>query len=405
MVWVALLPIQFQIEALGAADRFAPADLVILLVPVVALHRLVVLRGTWSISHTLMLLLLPTSLIYTLVIRGSLTSYAIVNKTLGMFLLFLAYIALTVAFRSYEQVTQVVRVFVGSVTIVNVLSIISLLLVWDQPIFNDLASGMDRLTGMLVDPNAYGGLLVAALAFLIPGVRSGSRLLPAWLHYAAWVSLPFGIILTQSRSAWLAVGVLFIALSVMSPGIAARAVFALLVLVVVIAVAAGADARNSFIDRSDRPENIDSRVQHIRDAVDSYVESPVFGIGLGAFYEEFDQIVHVTALWFLSDMGIIGLMVFIGFIGTFSLWAWRLARGRPDGPESDMTLGLLLAHASVVGLSVGIEVMYQRHWWLFMALIATLYAKEGLAADRGHTELVGPQATGTRFYRPNGSGS
>lgn len=380
--WVAMLPIQFQIGEVGAADRFSPADLVILLVPVVAFHRLMVVKGTWSLAHTLMFGLLPASLVYTLVITGGLTSYAIVNKTFGILLLFLAYVAVTVGLGTYELAERAIRVFVISTTIVNVASIIALLLWWDQPILNDLGNDMDRLTGMLVDPNAYGGLLVAALAFLIPGVRERRRLLPPVFHYMAWISLPLGILLTQSRSAWLALGVMFIALAIMSPGIAARALFALIFLVLIVAIIAGADARQDFIDRSDRPQNIDSRVEHIRDAIDAYVEAPLFGTGLGSFYEKYDQIVHVTALWFLSDMGIIGLFVFLAFIGVISVWSYRLANARKEGAIGDLTLGLLLGHASVIGLSVGIEAMYQRHWWFIMGLIAVLYARKGLGSAR-----------------------
>jgi hypothetical protein len=396
LVWVALLPMQFQIGLLGSADRFAPADLVILLVPMVALHRVTVVKGTWSLAHTLMLGLLPVSLIYTLLVTGHLTSYAVVNKTLGIFLLFLAYVAITNGLGTYDLAQRAIRVFVISTTIVNVLSIIALLLWWDQPVFNDLGNGLDRLSGMLVDPNAYGGLLVVALAFLIPGVRAGRRLLPPVFHYVAWISLPLGILLTQSRSAWLALGVMFIALAVNSPGIAARALFALLFVVLLVAIVAGADSRNSFLDRSDRPQTIDSRVQHMRDALDAYVEAPVFGTGLGSFYEEHGQIVHVTALWFLSDMGVVGLVVFLAFIGTLAVWSLRLANGRREGARGDLTLGLLLAHASMIGLSLGIEAMYQRHWWFVMALIAILYAREGLGAAR---QAAVPTS---RYYRSAG---
>ena len=393
LVWVAMLPIQFQIGDVGAADRFSPADIVILLVPVIALHRLMLVRGTWSLAHTLMLLLLPASLLYTLVVTGGLTSYAIVNKTFGIFLLFLAYVAVTIGLGTFDLAGRAVRVFVISTTVVNVVSIIALLLYWENPIVNDLQNDMDRLTGMLVDPNAYGGLLVAALAFLIPGVRHGRRMLPPVFHYLAWISLPLGILLTQSRSAWLALGVMFIALAIMSPGIAGRALFGLMFTVLIVAILAGADAREDFIDRSDRPQNIDSRVQHIRDAMDAYVEAPVFGTGLGSFYEKHDQIVHVTALWFLSDMGIIGLFVFLAFIGVISWWAYRLANARKEGAIGDLTLGLLLSHASIIGLSLGIEAMYQRHWWFIMALIAVLYAKEGLGSRRA---AATPTA---RYYR------
>jgi putative inorganic carbon (HCO3(-)) transporter len=399
LVWVALLPIQFQLTA-GAADRVAPADLVILVIPFVALRRLRVRPGTWSLAHTLLLALLPASLVYTLVVTGRVTEYAVVNKTIGLMLLFLAYVAMTTAIRTYGLATKAIRVFVISTTLVNIPSIIALILRWDQPIFNDLSHDLDRLTGMLVDPNAYGGLLVVALAFLIPGVRQGRRLLSTPFHYAAWISIPFGILLTESRSAWVALGVLFVALAITSPGVAARALFAIVFILVVIGIIAGADSRESFFARSDRPQTIDSRIQHIRDATDAYIEAPVFGIGLGEFYARHDQIVHVTAMWFLSDMGAIGLVVFLAFIGTMTVWGVRLAFHRRDGLRGDVTLGLLLAHLSMIGLSVGIEAMYQRHWWLVMALIATFYATERSSGSAGFLPAAGGPGSRSRFYSP-----
>jgi hypothetical protein len=37
-------------------------------------------------------------------------------------------------------------------------------------------------------------------------------------------------------------------------------------------------------------------------------------------------------------------------------------------------LALLLAHAAMLGVAMGIEAFYQRHWWLVMALIASAYS-------------------------------
>jgi hypothetical protein len=330
------------------------------------------------------------------------TRWAIVNKTLGLYLLFLAYVAVIVTIKSWSAVLRVARLLLLSITVVNLFSIGAYLVGWQTDLVND--PDLDRLTGMLIDPNAYGGLLVVGLALLIPGALRGERLLPRPFHYAAWISLPYGVLLTQSRSAWVALAAMFLALGLASPRKATRALVAILLVTAVIAIAAGAENRASFIERSDRPQTIDSRVSEARDGLNAYVESPVVGIGLGVYYERYDQIVHFTALWVLADMGVVGFVILVGFFGVITLWAIRLMRGSPrEGTKRDLALGLLMAHASVIGLSVGIEALYQRHWWLVMALIASMYAQgaaaPGPVADGRVAEVAATPAVRSRFYR------
>lgn len=372
LVWVALLPVQFRTEALGG-DRFAPSDFVILLAPLLAAGRLTIKRNTWSVWHTLLVALMPFGLIVAGFFEGSITRWAIVNKTLGLYLLFLAYVLVTATVRSWSTVLQITRLLVLSTTIVNVFAVAAYLTGWQTNLVND--PNLDRLTGMLIDPNAYGGLLVVVLALMIPPALRGKRLLPRALHYVAWITLPFGVILTQSRSAWIALAVVFLALGLASPRRATRALGAILVVTAVIAIAAGAENRASFVERSDRPQTIDSRLSEAQQGVEAFAESPVVGIGLGAYYERHDQIVHFTALWVLADLGAVGFVILVGFVVVITAWGVRLLRTAPrDSSEWDLALGLLLAQAAMIGLSVGIEALYQRHWWLIMGLIAAMNA-------------------------------
>ena len=249
LVWVALLPIQFRTEALGG-DRFAPSDFVILLAPLIAAGRLTIKRNTWSVWHTLLIALMPFGLIVAGFLEQSITRWAIVNKTLGLYLLFRAYVLVTATVRSWSAVLQITRLLVLSTTIVNLFAIGAYLSGWQTNLVND--PQLDRLTGMLIDPNAYGGLLVVVLALMIPPALRGKRLLPRTLHLVAWISLPLGVILTQSRSAWIALAVMFLVLGLASPRRATRALGAILVVTAVIAIAAGAENRASFVERSDR---------------------------------------------------------------------------------------------------------------------------------------------------------
>jgi putative inorganic carbon (HCO3(-)) transporter len=101
-------------------------------------------------------------------------------------------------------------------------------------------------------------------------------------------------------------------------------------------------------------------------------ENVLFGAGLGSFARSEGLIVHNTALWFLTEMGLLGLVAFLGFI----LWfAYRAARSyrRSCAMEKRLMLALLVAHLAAAGLSVGIEAFYQRYWWVIMSLIGAVH--------------------------------
>ena len=78
-------------------------------------------------------------------------------------------------------------------------------------------------------------------------------------------------------------------------------------------------------------------------------------------------------MWFLADFGIVGLSGLLGIYGM----VLRGKDGWPTGSrprrEQPVALALLLAHAAMLGLAMGIEAFYQRHWWLVFGLIASSY--------------------------------
>jgi O-antigen ligase len=75
-------------------------------------------------------------------------------------------------------------------------------------------------------------------------------------------------------------------------------------------------------------------------------------------------------MWFLADFGIVGLVALLGFLGWFFVKAWSAYQTAPTR-ERPIVLGLLLAHTAMIGLAMGIEAFYQRHWWVIFALIAS----------------------------------
>ena len=64
--------------------------------------------------------------------------------------------------------------------------------------------------------------------------------------------------------------------------------------------------------------------------------------------------------------------------------AYRIAR---PGCRS-LVLALIAANLSMMGLSMGIEAMYQRHWWVILALTATVYNLARADKTVSYTHLI-----------------
>jgi O-antigen ligase len=94
-------------------------------------------------------------------------------------------------------------------------------------------------------------------------------------------------------------------------------------------------------------------------------------------------------MWFLADFGILGLAALLIFLGWFFAKAWFAYRFAPER-KRPLVLALLLAHAAMVGLAMGIEAFYQRHWWLIFGLIASSYslALQSSRHPRRNTEVL-----------------
>src|SRR5207249_4681139 len=119
-----------------------------------------------------------------------------------------------------------------------------------------------------------------------------------------------------------------------------------------------------------RPERGVSRLDLIWDAWAQFAQHPFLGGGLGSFLAMEGTYVHNTAVWFLADFGIVGLAALLGFLGWFLIASWSAYRHAPVD-QKPVVLALMMGHALMLGLSMGIEAFYQRHWWLVLALIAS----------------------------------
>jgi O-antigen ligase len=368
--YVALLP--FKID-LGNGVNVAPADLLILLVLLLVPGQLRYRPSVWSPWHIAIAATFAFGSLVAALRFGGLNRYEFLNKDIGLLVPFLSYAAITSGVTEWRDVRHLLRVFAVAVGVQNLMSVAGFLLAYFFGFDNPFARyGGLRLSGMMLDPNAYGGLLVAAFV-IAEGASFGPD--PLFTRPILWflrLTLAMGIVFTFSRSAWIALALAGIVLAVLQP----RAVIRLLPLGILGPPCLFLVMGNRFVpvfeEMASRPKQVQGRFDLIHDALQAFTAHPLVGGGIGSFRLSEGEIAHNSAMWFLADFGIGGLLVLLGFVGWFFIKAWRSYRAAPARYQP-LALALLLAHTSMFGLAMGIEAFYQRHWWVVLALIASTH--------------------------------
>jgi putative inorganic carbon (HCO3(-)) transporter len=369
--YVALLPYLFEV---GDRINFSPSDCFLVLIVLLGTAQLKYLGSAWPVCHLGILLTFVLGSLVAALRFGELDRYELLNKDAGLLLPFLSYAAITSAITDWQDLRRILRIFTLSVVAENLVAIGGFLAAYSFGVTTPFTryEGL-RLSGMLLDPNAYGGLLVVVLVICEGASWGRAPLLNRPLLWLARLTLALGILFTFSRSAWIGLGVAFLLLCAIRPGIAIRPLLACLFAAPCLLVLMGPRFVPTFEEMASRPKQVQQRFDLIEQALQAFVSHPLLGGGLGSFRLSAGEVAHNSAMWFLADFGIAGLAAFLAFLAWFFLKAWFAYRFAPES-ERPVALALFLAHASMVGVAMGIEAFYQRYWWLVFGLIASGYS-------------------------------
>ncbi|AIQ36314.1 hypothetical protein R50345_17785 [Paenibacillus sp. FSL R5-0345] len=362
MGYIICLPAQIDF---GGAFRIAPSDLFLMLGLFTAGIHLKLDRRQFSSWHWGMLFIFVLASFVSIWRNGFITQYALLQKDFGFILLLLTYIMLVQAVDSWDRLYKMLRAFLISVLIFNSLALF------------DFFSGVKvpymvqdgRLSGMLIDPNAYGGLLVTAFAIHIMTSGNGVKLLRGWVSTLATITLAGGIMMTFSRSSWIGLFLVLLTLLLTNPSRLLKIGMGFSVAFAALLLYKGTAYLDVLGNMASRPSQIQSRLDIIGKAVDWIAQSPLLGIGLGSYNYELRIIIHNTPIWFMTEFGLLGLIVYGGFMIWFFIVGLRSYRAA-DKVNRPIIMALLLSHAAMIGLSMGIEALFQRYWWFMMAMNA-----------------------------------
>jgi O-antigen ligase len=307
---------------------------------------------------------------------GEPTTYALVNKGVGILVLIASFYMVVTLANSAGRPRHIVTTLLVSVGVVNIVSLAAYSVWLYRGVLSPVVYGL-RLTGFLIDPNAYGGLLAVALLIQL-GVLVGGTAKLRWVRYAGAVNallIGAGLALSRSRSAWLAFavgGLILVWLCrhrltwrrVLFAGVAIACTAAVLWLLAGSMIV-------SLLKEALQPTTIVQRWDQVSGGLSVFPRSPIWGIGLDAYRQLGSQfIIHNTYVWFLVEMGVIGFAVLVALLTRVSRdWAAAL---RSTGSDWGLAVGGTAAFAAMLGLAVGIEALYQRPLWLLFALAEVL---------------------------------
>ncbi len=275
-----------------------------------------------------------------------------------------------------------------------------------QTLRGQLATDYFRMEAWIGNPNAFG-LLMAVLACIYISQASFKSLFGKKLDQLFLAILLGLMVFSGSRSAWLGFGIGVISLFFV------RALpIRLFVQSVAMAIAFVLITFNiSLIERwitknwaqvpqsmqSDVVNNepihvtpyvveayqrrtdagINHRVAIMRTGLSMWELHPFFGIGLGSFLWSEKQkgnsaAIHMTAGWWLVEMGVIGLLVFSGFFIWIIRRLWYIQTVSTKRPVAIAAWTMMFVFISA---SLGMEVMYQRYLWFILGWAISIPSK------------------------------
>ncbi|MGH9775344.1 MAG: O-antigen ligase family protein [Candidatus Acidiferrales bacterium] len=308
------------------------------------------------------------------------------NKDIGLLDLLLSFFAILHLADTREKLQSTVKIFVLSGSIINFAALLGGIAwyVFGIPNVMMREESSLRLTGLMVNPNAYGGFVFCVFFLQAALLIGNSGLLPLSrnLQRLNLVFLGMAAMMTLSRSALLGfaagtMALLFFHRVKAGLRLAAVGCVCLTGLTAVLywySDSSRTSAQFWGVELSDR--TILERIDINRVAVNMLVGGPpikvITGIGVGTFlsrsetYLGMPLIIHNDFLWLLVETGLWGFLLFTCILGRGLLNCVAVVRMRVA--ESPIAVGVACALVGTVGWMLGTEGLWHRHVWFLLAL-------------------------------------
>ena len=245
-----------------------------------------------------------------------------------------------------------------------------------------------RVNSLFWDPSIYGRFLVVAiLAALVVLLARTTLRAGVWMGVAI-VCMWVGLLFSFSQSSFAALAAAAAALALLAWR--ARAVVALAlvaaVLVPVIAFAPPFErTRTALVESPDRATG--GRFEQMKSGARIARDNPLLGVGLGGYLNAFAEeeglkraparaALHATPITISSENGFVGLALYVWFVASGLLAAFRIGRAstlaRTTARIGGITLGAIIVHSLFYNAFFEDPLM-----WASLGLIALAWAQRG----------------------------
>jgi len=272
--YIFFLPVQFEVSE---TLRFAPSDFFLLCFLILGFFRIRFDRSVWSVFHVALLGIFILGTVRAAFDDPHLSNYVLINKDLGILLLYASYAMICTAVRKWTDIRWILRHFVIAVVFQTALASAAFFGVngWgmDLPWINH---GAVRLSGFLVDPNAFGGLVAVALLIHSVTYFSERPMIRGALGALCMFLLSAGLLLTLSRSAWIGFLVAGAVLVLIRPHFVARLSILGALAFLAVLVGLGNGKTQSMVALAERSNTVQARVDMAAQALPLISESSDF---------------------------------------------------------------------------------------------------------------------------------
>lgn len=249
--------------------------------------------------------------------------------------------------------------------------------------------------GFMNDPNDLARLFVISLPFALHFARRNAA---GWQRLAGIVAVPllmYGVVLTNSRGAYLAVMVMVAMMAVRRYGLLRGAALGTLPMMVLVAL-----APSRMSDLSADEESASGRVEAWYAGILMLRENPLFGVGKGAFIDHHELTAHNFFVQAFAELGLVGYffwfaIVALGFVAIQSSIRSIVVEPGDRARADELHLGraLLGAYVGLLVTSMFLSRAYELTLFLMIGL-AFAYRANVAARHPGVASVsLGPNVT------------
>jgi hypothetical protein len=337
-------------------------------------------------------------------------SHWALKKILGWIVL-MAYFVVGYVISQYQQNEHFIKYFMIAYGVVGLFLVLELF--WVSITSSTFSLGlysdeMCRTCGFVENPNAFGILGVVILGLCLVYRQYKQPLLSMRLYSFLSIITLLTIFFSSSRGAWVA-GLGGIALLLYRRQLSLKVVKEIFIVIFYILVASKITNYYANTLQQDLVGNsilcgeamlhlnekqwhedrgLPFRLKSTAKSLHYWMDSPFLGIGLGNFLVKQKQageveiktgepgVIHNTLLWILTEMGLLGFLVFAYLPCRYFYKTWQEVKSK----ASPFMLGMLFV-MTVLGISsMATEIFYQRYLWVFWGMLVGV----GFRSTQGH---------------------